>query len=82
MFPVLFSLIAAMLFGLLAHGMYGTEGVIQHTWIDMVFWGLIGAGAGVSLINAFGPCLPCVVSRALDAQRLSRRWCRAPQCSH
>ncbi|MFM1891629.1 MAG: hypothetical protein RLZ44_706 [Pseudomonadota bacterium] len=82
MFPVLFSLIAAMLFALLALGMYGTEGVIEHSWIDMVFWGLIGAGAGVSLINAFGPCLPCVLSRTLDWRWLARWWCRASRCSH
>lgn len=80
MFPVLFGLTAAMLFGLLAHGLYGTEGIIDHSWIDMVFWALIGAGAGVSLINAVGPCLPCKLFRLVHSERLTDWWCRRTPC--
>ena len=82
MFPVLIGLSAATLFGLLAHGIYGTSGVIQHEWIDIVFWSLIGAGAGVSLINTIGACLPCRFSKVVRAARLESRLCGATPCHH
>ena len=82
MFPVLFGLCAAMLFGLLAHGFYGTAGVMTHAWIDIVFWSLIGTGAGISVINIFGTCLPCRVSKVVHMARLEARLCHAAPCNH
>ena len=80
MFPLLFALIAAMLFGLLAHGYYGTADVISHQWIDIVFWSLIGTGVGISTINAFKACLPCQVSKVFRAARLQSWLCRRAPC--
>ena len=80
MFPVLFGLSAAMLFGLLAHGYYGTADVITHQWIDIVFWSLIGTGAAISAINAFKACLPCRVSKVVRAARLQSWLCRGAPC--
>ena len=80
MFPVLFGLSAAMLFGLLAHGYYGTDGLITHQWIDIVFWSLIGTGVGISTINAFKTCLPCRVSKVVRVARLENWLCRSTPC--
>jgi len=80
MLPVLFGLFSAMTFGLVAHGIYGTDQIINHGWIDMVFWSLIGTGAAVSLINIGGNCLPCRMTQLVHSSRLSQRLCKDLPC--
>jgi hypothetical protein len=81
MFPLLLSLIAAMVFGIVSHGVYGAEGITDHAWMDMVFWGLIGAGVLVSLANVFWECLPCRFSRFVHAKSLQDHLCRNVSCA-
>lgn len=81
MFAILLGLGAAMLFGLFAHGVYGTTGIMAHEWIDIVFWALIGSGAAVSLINTASACLPCQLARTLR-MNAARAWlCRNRPCN-
>jgi hypothetical protein len=79
--PILSGLIAALVFELVSHGVYGTEDIMSHTWIDMVFWGLIGAGVLVSLVNVFWGCLPCRLSRLAHVKGLQDHLCRKVACS-
>jgi hypothetical protein len=79
--PLLLGFIAAMVFELASHAVYGTEDIMSHTWIDMVFWGLIAAGVLVSLVNVFWGCLPCRLSRLVHAKGLQDHLCRNLTCS-
>ena len=80
MFPALFGLITALLFALLAHGVYGSDGIMNYPWIDLVFWSLIGAGAAISMVNTFGVCLPCKLLRSLHVERWGGWWCSSAAC--
>ena len=71
-----------MVFGIFANGFYGTEQIMQQQWIDIVFWSLIGTGMGVSMIQIFGACVPCQVSRRVNSETMSRWFCDSPHCSH
>ena len=82
MLPTLIGLTVATLFGLLAHGIYGTEQIMQHEWIDIVFWSLIGTGFGVSMIHILGACIPCQLSRRLRIEPLRRVFCGQLHCGH
>jgi len=82
MLPIFIGLVSATLFGLVAHGVYGTETLIDHAWIDMVFWALIATGAAVSLANALDGCLPCRLRRITPLRGLGERLCRGLPCSH
>lgn len=72
MFPILFGLIFAMVFGLAAFFTYGVEGLIHYAWIDYVFWSLILGGVVVSLFEASCRCLPDGLQI-----RFKRRWLEA-----
>jgi hypothetical protein len=74
------GLTIAMVFGIFAHGYYGTEQIMQQQWIDIVFWSLIGTGIGVSMIQIFGDCVPCQLSRRVHAESLSRLFCDRMHC--
>jgi len=80
MLPVLLGLFSAMVFGIVSHGIYGTDDIMAHAWIDMVFWGLIGAGALVSFSDMLWECLPCRLSRLVHAERLQDYFCRHFAC--
>jgi len=51
MFPILIGFGSALLFGLFAYGTYGAAGLIQHSWVGMVFLALVGNGLLVFLLN-------------------------------
>jgi hypothetical protein len=71
-----------MVFGVVAHAFYGTEGFIEQTWIDIVFWTLIGTGIGVSTIQMFGSCVPCRLSRRFHVEAVSQVVCERLNCVH
>lgn len=81
MLPTLMGLIVAMVFGIFAHGYYGTEQIMQQEWIDIVFWSLIGTGIGVSTIQMNGACMPCRMSRQIHSQTMSRWFCDSLPCA-
>lgn len=82
MLPTLLGLTVAMVFGIFANAVYGTEHIMQQGWIDIVFWSLIGTGIGVSLIQVFGACVPCQVSRRVHSAAMSRLFCDQVPCGH
>jgi hypothetical protein len=51
MFPMLIGFGSALLFGLFAYGTYGAAGLIQHSWVGIVFLALMGNGLLVFLLN-------------------------------
>ena len=82
MLPTLLGLTIAMVFGIFAHAFYGTEQLMQQGWIDIVFWSLIGTGIGVSLIQVFGACTPCRLSRRVRSDTMRRWFCSGLSCGH
>ena len=70
MFAVHFGLSAAMLFGLVAYGVYDTAGVMMHGWFDILFWSLIHIGVGVSVIGTLGRRLSCRIFKVVHVERL------------
>ena len=71
---VLPSLILATLFGLIAHALYGTDGLIQRPWVDTAFWGIILAGGVLAGLDA----LRCVLCRG--RRRNATLLCRWTPC--
>lgn len=51
MSPLILSLITAGLFLILSSTTYGLEAIVTNTWVPMVFWGLLGAGASVFILS-------------------------------
>ena len=82
MLPVLIGLVSAMAFGILSHSIYGTSGIMNHAWIDTVFWALIGTGVAVSAMNMIGECLPCRVSRLLRVRKAADALCKKTPCAN
>ena len=80
MAPMFFGLIAAMLFGITTHAVYGTEGIMTQTWIDPVFWALISTGFVVSLIKQMAACLPCKLVKLAHATQLNNFFCNNAPC--
>ncbi|MES9902488.1 MAG: hypothetical protein ABW168_07375 [Sedimenticola sp.] len=81
MAPLFIGLVSAMLFGLTAHGVYGTEGILTESWVDMVFWALIGTGTLISFVKVFWECLPCMAFKLIHIDLLSRFFCHDVPCS-
>jgi hypothetical protein len=54
---------------------------MTNAWVDVVFWSLIGAGAGLSAINMAWECLPCRLSRMAHKESLIDRLCRNTPCA-
>jgi len=52
MLPVLVGLTAAMVFGIASYLVYGLDGLMHYSWIEMVFWTLIGMGALISIVDS------------------------------
>jgi hypothetical protein len=80
MLPILIGLIAGTLFGIGAYALYGLDALVDYSWIDTVFWSLIGAGAAVSVIDGTNECLRCRISRRIGRARWSKRWCATAPC--
>ena len=55
------GLTIAMVFGIFAHGYYGTEQIMQQQWIDIVFWSLIGTGYPTLVITLLQAALAALV---------------------
>ncbi len=51
MIYLLMGLVSAMLLGLSAVTVYGTEGLLQNAWVDYVFWWLIAVSAGLAMLD-------------------------------
>lgn len=51
MIPFVVSLLTAVLFLLLASATYGVGALGSNAWVAMVFWGLLGVGASVSILG-------------------------------
>jgi hypothetical protein len=80
MLPILLGLVLAMLFGLMSFLVYGLDGLVNHPWVDAVFWGLIVTGAFITLINEVGQCLLCKINQLLSFDQLSR-FCNDLTCT-
>ncbi len=76
MLPMLIALSVASAFGLMAHAVYGTDGLIDQAWIDVVFWAIISTGAGVWLLQVFSSCLACRLVRLVRAASIAPGACR------
>jgi hypothetical protein len=61
MIHILLSLAMASVFGVTAFAVYG-YGVFENAWFDYAFWGVIGVGALLALID--------------DGSAVRRRVCR------
>ena len=70
MFPILFSLIAASLFGMASLCTYGAEGFIDNPWIIGVLLIIPMVGITVTLFGEFNQCLHC----RLKAKYSNVRW--------
>ena len=51
MLYILTGLVSATLFGVAVVTVYGHEGLLDHPWIEYVFWWLIGTGVGLALLE-------------------------------
>ncbi len=58
MFPALVGLVLAMVFGLMAHTVYGTMGLTDEAWVNAVFWTIIATGVAVSLLQFQSDSVP------------------------
>jgi hypothetical protein len=54
---------------------------MTNAWVDVVFWSLIGAGAGLSAITMAWECLPCRLSHMAHKGSLIDRLCRNAPCA-
>lgn len=54
MMPLILSAITAGLFIILSSTTYGVDAITTNTWVPMVFWGLLGAGASVFILGRQG----------------------------
>ena len=61
MLYILMGVVSATLFGILAVGVYGPDGLLGNPWVEYVFWWLIGSGIVLALVeNTFKlRCTPC-----------------------
>lgn len=77
---ILLSLTAAMVFGLAAHAVFGTEALATLPWIDVVFASIIGAGLGM----AIGEPIFCRICRRAKQRRagLARICGGVLPCAH
>lgn len=66
MLYILFSLVAAMLFGLGAVAVYGYDGLLANPWIDTVFWWLVGTGVALAALDV-RVNLRCLICRGTGA---------------
>jgi hypothetical protein len=59
MFPIIFSIILATVFGLAAYITYGLEVFVESSWIDLVIVTVVLTGFIVTLMGEINDCLPC-----------------------
>ena len=52
MMYVLMGFISATAFGIGAFSIYGYQGLMDNSWIDYVFWWLIGTGIALGLLDS------------------------------
>lgn len=81
MSPFVFSLFLASIFAVLASQILGSEGWMNHPWVDIVFWTIIVVGAATSAVNAKWDCLPCRIGRFFRNKRLIKRTCQDVTCT-
>lgn len=69
MLYILMGVVSATLFGILAVGVYGHDGLLDNLWVEYVFWWLIGTGVILALLeNTFKlRCRPCRQTAATRA---------------
>jgi hypothetical protein len=51
MMPLILSVVTATFFLVLSSLTYGSDALVSDAWVAMVFWGLIGTGAWVSMLS-------------------------------
>jgi hypothetical protein len=51
MMPLILSVVTATFFLILSSATYGSDALVADAWVAMVFWGLIGTGALVSMLS-------------------------------
>jgi hypothetical protein len=51
MMPLILSVVTATFFLVLSSVIYGSDALVADAWVAMVFWGLIGTGALVSMLS-------------------------------
>jgi hypothetical protein len=72
MFPILFGIATALAFDALAYATYGAVALADYAWVDMISWGLVGAGFA---IYALTRPLPAGLCRRLSlAHERLQRW--------
>lgn len=81
MLPFFLGMFSATIFGVVSYWVYGSEEIIVHGWIHMVFWALIGAGTLVTLVNRHRSCLFCRIARLAHVDRLRDRLCKGLACA-
>jgi len=79
MLYTLFGLTAAALFGIGAYNVYGLDGLMEHAWIEPVFWSLIAAGVIVPLVEHPVRCKLCALSAHFKS---TRALCQGSPCLH
>jgi hypothetical protein len=51
MMPLILSLVSATLFLMLSSWTYGADAILANAWVTVVFFGLIGSGALISMLG-------------------------------
>ncbi len=78
MLYLFFSLFIASLFGIAAFSIYGFQGLIEYTWIEEVFWWVIGTGVVAGFLDAFVRCPLCSFMRR--STRFAPLFCHGNTC--
>lgn len=79
MFYIQLGLVAAMFVGLTAQLIYGSESLLEASWLDPVFWGLIiGAVAVAALDRFYCAVIHCPLRRLLKGR--PRSICPGAPC--
>ncbi len=81
MLPLIIGVVVASVFRIVAVMILGTDRLLTHAWVDVIFWSLIGVAAALSLVNLAWECLPCRLSRLSHNRRLIERLCRNSPCA-
>lgn len=68
------GLATATMLGIVANGLYGTEDLINHPWVDYATWAIIASGVFMSALKPVR-CRVCRKISRCHTEQLKRRSC-------
>jgi len=74
---MIFSLLAAALFGSATYFIYGAEGLSNFSWI---IWFIVLMGSTITLLDEMNSCLPCRLKAHFAHLKLLDRLCAETPC--